>query len=90
MYVLLLLALSVAGVLILLLTPTMHLVDMCGGKQGVYRGARVVRRATKILAKPVTVSTIGFARLLYKYYQTFHTKICPKVQFMEPEAWEEE
>jgi hypothetical protein len=90
MYVLLLLILSVAGILVLLLIPIMHLVDMYGGKQGVYRDARVVRRATKILAKPVTVPTVGFARLLYKYYQTFHTKICPRVQFMEPEAWEEE
>ena len=89
-YVLLLLALSVAGILVLLLIPIMHLVDIYGGKQGVYRDARVVRRATKILAKPVPVPTVGFARLLYKYYQTFHTKICPRVQFMEAEAGEEE
>lgn len=60
------------------------------GKATSYRELSRTGRAVVIITRPIAVPTYGFARLLYKYYQTFHTKICPRVQFMEPEAWEEE
>lgn len=61
-----------------------------GGKRTAYEGLSATGKAVIIVTRPFAVPTYGFARLLYKYYQTFHTKICPRVQFLHPEAWEEE
>lgn len=90
MYVMLVIAMAVAVLFLLLISGLAALIELRGGKQGIYRDIRTVRGAARFVARPVTKPTYGFARLLYKYYQTFHTKICPRVQFMEAEAWEEE
>jgi len=90
MYVMLVIACAVALIFLLLIAGLAALIELRGGKQGIYRDMRTVRGAAKVVVSPVTKPTYGFARLLYKYYQTFHTKICPRVQFMEVGAWEEE
>lgn len=89
-YIMMVIASVVAVLLLLLVAGLAALIDLRGGTRGLYRDVKTMGGAVKITVSPVTKPTYGFARLLYKHAQTFHTKICPRVQFMEPEIWEEE
>jgi len=81
LYLAIMLVITTTGLLVLLIIGTENLVTKHGGKRRIY---------AHIATAPVIAPTMDFAHLLYKYYQTFHTKICPRVQFLQPEVWEEE
>lgn len=89
-YLFLSFAIVVAGLALLMIFGFMYWWLDADGKATSYREMHRTGRVVVTIMRPVAIPTYGFARLLYKYYQTFHTKVCPRVQFMEPEAWEEE